>query len=312
MVHSFLLPKEIYAYMALGRAKFNQRHKKRKTTAMPPLALMIAGSFLFVALVAVGLHLLRAPSDALTRSDTPVVEIFKTDILVPVETIQVGVALHPKMFRKEAKPEEHITGDMILDPNDLKGMYSRGVLFKGQPVLKAALTNRQPVHVLTALLPKGYRAVALEVERPLLDNVDGWAQPGTDVDLVWITNVFGQEIASILAGPVRVLASNKATEWSPSSMKKTQTGKLVTVTLLLSVRDAVRVSLAAMHGKISLGLRGLGDKRPNEGSRPMSTIVEEPMRPVAKRELLSVKVTDPVSKSAEIRKYDVLGRRVDK
>ena len=296
--------------MALSRGSFNNKRKKKAGASQLTLFLGGAGALLFVAVLAVALHLLRSPSQAITQSEPAPVQVITADILVPIETIQVGMALHQGMFRNEAKTEDQITGDMIRTVAELKGMYSRGVLFKGQPVLKAALTNKQPVHVLTALLPRGYRAVALEVERPLLDNVDGWAQPGTDVDVVWLTSTFGREIAAILAGPVRILASNKATEWSPSKQAGAQTDKLVTVTLLLTVRDAVRISLAAMHGKISLGLRGLADKRPNEGSRPLSTIIDESMPKQEVRSVVSVKVTDPKSQGAEVRKYDLSGRRV--
>jgi len=295
--------------MALARGSFNNKRRKRPG-ASPPIVIMSgAAAFLVVAVIAVALHVLRAPSDALVRKEVAPVQVYTTDILVPIETIQVGVALQPSLFRKESRLEEYVTGDMIRGFDELKGFYSRGVLFKGQPVFKAALTNKQPVHVLTALLPKGYRAVALEVERPLLDNVDGWAQPGTDVDVVWTTSVFGREMASILAGPVRVLASNKATEWSQAKSPSAQTDKLVTVTLLLSIRDAVRVSLAAMHGKISLGLRGLDDKRPNESTRPLSSIVDDAM-PKEAPSLVSVKVFDPQSRGTEVRKYDNSGRRV--
>jgi Flp pilus assembly protein CpaB len=239
-------------------------------------------------------------------------DIKRADILVPVEMVPVGVALHSAMFRKEQRPEAQITGDMLRGLDELKGLYSRGVLFKGQPVFRAALTDRQPVHVLTAMLPKGYRAVALEVEQPWLDNVDGWAQPGTDVDLVWITNVFGRETASILAGPVRILASNKATEWSTNKKLVGQQDKFVTVTLLLSIRDAVRVSLAAIHGRISLGLRGLGDKRPADGARPITDIlIDEGGNKVTKEpRVLSVKVSERASKSSELRRYDLSGRRL--
>jgi Flp pilus assembly protein CpaB len=270
----------------------------------------VAGALLFVGLIAVALHLLRSPSDAAVRATPVPVQVSTVDILVPIETVQVGVALQPNMFRKETKPEEQVTGDMTRGFDELKGMYSRGVLFTGQPILKAALTNRQPVHVLTALLPRDYRAVAIEVERPFLDNVDGWAQPGTDVDLVWITSVFGREMASILAGPVRILASNKATEWAPAKAPNSQADKLVTVTLLLSVRDAVRVSLAAMHGKLSLGLRGINDRRPNEASHPLSNVIEERASKEERQGILSVKVVDPDSKGTEVRKYDSLGRRI--
>ncbi len=293
-----------------ARGSNSTRKRKGAGPPLPLIAAIAGGALLCIGAVIFAVHALREPSDAAVSPEPGPVQVYTTDILVPMETIQVGVALQPSMFRKEAKLEDQVTGDMIRGVDELNGMYSRGVLFKGQPVLKAALTNRQPVHVLTALLPKDYRAVAIEVERPLLDNVDGWAQPGTDVDVVWITSVFGREMASLLAGPVRVLASNKETEWSPSKAASTKNDKLVTVTLLLSVRDAVRVSLASMHGRISLGLRGLNDKRPIEGARPLSAVVEERAPRRGPQGLLSVKVVDPKSRNTEVRKYDFMGRRV--
>jgi Flp pilus assembly protein CpaB len=300
--------------MALNRGSNrngrNNRRGKASGRSTPIIVAGVAGVLLFVGLIVVGLHLLRAPSDASVRATPVPVKVLTAEILVPLETVPVGVALQPNLFRKESRLEEQITGDIIRGFDELKGMYSRGVLFKGQPIPKAALTNRQPVHVLTALLPRDYRAVAIEVERPLLDNVDGWAQPGTDVDVVWITSVFGREMASILAGPVRILASNKATEWSPAKTPNGQADKVVTVTLLLSVRDAVRISLAAMHGKLSLGLRGMNDRRPNDASHPLSSVIEERVSKEERQGIVSVKVVDPESRGTEVRKYDSLGRRL--
>lgn len=286
------------------------KRKKGVATRLPIVPAVVAGVLCLIVILTIGVRSLRVARHAEVPPLPALPQVYTVDILVPVENVQVGAALQPNMFRREAKAEHQITGDIARSFDELRGMYSRGVLFKGQPILKAALTNRQPVHVLTALLPKDYRAVAIEVEKPLLDNVDGWAQPGTDVDVVWITSVFGREMASILAGPVRVLASNKATEWSPAKMGSAQTNKLVTVTLLLSVRDAVRISLAAMHGKISLGLRGLNDRLPSEGPRPLSSVVEERVVKPDSQGYLSVKVVDPKSQGTEVRKYDLAGRRV--
>ncbi len=297
--------------MALSsRGSYNVKRKKGTAQRVPILAVIAAGILCSVVVLAMGMRSLRAPSHAVVEPLPVIHQAYTVDILVPLETVQVGVSLQPNMFRREAKVEDQVTGEMIRDYEELKGMYSRGVLFKGQPILKAALTDRQPVHVLTALLPKDYRAVAIEVEKPLLDNVDGWAQPGTDVDVVWITSVFGREMAAILAGPVRILAANKSTEWSPAKIGSAHANKLVTVTLLLSARDAVRISLAAMHGKISLGLRGLNDKRPSEGPRPLSVVVEERVVKPENQGYLSVKVVDPKSQGTEVRRYDLTGRRV--
>jgi Flp pilus assembly protein CpaB len=131
---------------------------------------------------------------------------------------------------------------------------------------------------------------------------------------VWITSAFGKEIAAVLAGPVRVLASNKTTEYTPKQKETSDASKskLVTVTLLLTTRDALRVSMAALHGKITLGLRGVADTRPNDAARPISSVTDEPSAPNHAKPIISVGVLDPVSRDREMRTYDMDGRRIEK
>lgn len=298
--------------MALSRGSFHSRGRRRRRDA-DPFTLIFGGVFVvaFLAVIVLFIHVSSEPSEAGTVGQMPIIAANAAEVLVPIETIPVGSTLQPAMFRKDARAEEQITGDMIRSFDDLKGLYSKGVLIKNQPVMRAALTDRQPVHVLTAMLPKHYRALALQVERPLLDNVDGWAQPGTDVDVVWITSAFGKEVAAVLAGPVRVLASNKTTEYSPKQKDQSDSTKLVTVTLLLTTRDALRISLASLHGKVTLGLRGVADTRPNDASRPISNILEEQANPEAPKPVISVQITDPLSRLGELRRYDTDGRRLE-
>lgn len=297
--------------MALGRnSKMNRGRRGR--SGRDPRAFLAPAVFGVVFLIVVGivLHASRVPSDAGVSKEVDLVPLAGLEIIVPMETLQVGTSFQPNMFKKEQRPEEQVSGDTIRSFDELKGMYAKGVLVKNQPVLKGSLTNRQPVHILTAALPKKYRAVALQVEKPLLDNVDGWAQPGTDVDLLWLTSAFGRETISVLAGPVRVLASNKATEGTPNQAAAASSS-LVTVTLLLSIRDSIRVSLAAMHGKVSLGLRGQNDRRPNEASRPISSVLDERSPVEAEKPSVKVKVVDVDSKTSEIMKFSPDGRRIE-
>lgn len=296
--------------MALARNSKITRGRRGRS-GRDPKALVAASAFGVAFLIVVGLllHASRTPSDAGVAKEVELVPLAGIEIIVPIETLQVGTSFQPNMFKKEQRPEEQVSGDTVRSFDDLKGMYAKGVLVKNQPVLKGSLTNRQPVHILTAALPKKYRAVALQVEKPLLDNVDGWAQPGTDVDLLWLTSAFGRESISVLAGPVRVLASNKATEGTPHQAAAST--NLVTVTLLLSVRDAIRVSLAATQGKVSLGLRGQNDRRPNEASRPISSVIDERSPVEAEKPSVKVKVVDVESKTSEIMKFSQDGRRIE-
>jgi Flp pilus assembly protein CpaB len=107
-----------------------------------------------------------------------------------------------------------------------------------------------------------------------------------------------------------VLASNKATEGVPQQAA-TASSNLVTVTLLLSITDAIRVSLAAMHGKVSLGLRGQNDRRPNEASKPISSVLGEIVPVEMEKPSVKVKVVDVTSKTSEIMKFSPDGRRIE-
>ena len=294
--------------MALSGKNYKNRSRRGKRKGSLSLRPGFLGVLVFLVMVGGGVHFLSVPSDAGTKREVDKIDINYGEILVPIDTIPAGSAFQSPMLRKELKLYSQITPDMVRTFDGLKGQYAKSVLISGQPVLKAAVTERQPVHVLTALLPTGYRAVAIEVQRPLLDNVDGWAQPGTDVDVIWITSAYGKEAAAVLAGPVKVLAANKATEWTPE--KKSVKEKFMTVTLLLNKQDAVRIMLASLHGKITLGLRGLGDRLPHEGDRAVSSVIEDPIGPVEPLPVLSVTVKDPRSKSVELRKYDSWGRRI--
>lgn len=297
--------------MALARnSKMNRGRRGRSGRDPRPLIVATVFGVAFIVVVGLVLHTSRAPSDAGVAKEVELIALEGVEIIVPIETLQVGTSFQPNMFKKEHRPEEQISGDTIRSFDELKGMYAKGVLVKNQPVLKGSLTNRQPVHILTAALPKRYRAVALQVEKPLLDNVDGWAQPGTDVDLLWLTSAFGRETISVLAGPVRVLASNKATEATPNQAAAAS-NSLVTVTLLLSIRDSIRVSLAATQGKVSLGLRGQNDRRPNEASRPISSVLDETAPVEMEKPSVKVKVVDVESKTSEIMKFSPDGRRIE-
>lgn len=297
--------------MALSRGKFGAKGRRGRGKNQDTVKVMAGsiGALLLLLMAASFLHTSSSPVDAGLQSEVALAPVKSTDILVPIETLPVGSAFQPIMFRKDSRPEDQITPDIIRSFDDLKGKYAKAALIRNQPISKGALTDRQPVHVLTAMLPKGYRAVALEVGNPLVDNVDGWAQPGTDVDLVWITRVFGKESVTVLAGPVKILAANKATAGSVGTNQAAN--NFATVTLLLSLRDAMRVSLASMNGKISLGLRGEDDKRPNQSSVPISSVNEEIAPATPKKAQISVRVAPRSGGGAEVRQYDESGRRVE-
>jgi pilus assembly protein CpaB len=252
---------------------FKQRNfvTRRRGGSQTVLLQLVMLSVLFFAciigVVAV-IHFSSVRSDASTEIvESQMIPIpGSTEVLVPTQTIPPGVELEQSMFRFERKPEKVVSPDAPRTFEDVRGLYTKGVLLANQPINLDYLTNLQPVNALTASIPPGYRAIAIDVNAT--SSVEGWAQPGARVDVIWVTRFTGRQTASVIAPNAKVLSANRRVEGAAASAPRitnqSQTKKgdeaiPKTVTLLLTSRDAMRVKLAALHGSLSLVLRGVDD-----------------------------------------------------
>jgi len=197
------------------------------------------------------------PSGAGAMASNSAMQEGLVEIVVPIENIEPGATLDPAMFRRERRPEVTVGPEIVRDFEEVKGLYSRGLLVANQPIHRDFLTTLQPVNALTASIPTGYRAIAIPVDAT--SSVEGWAQPGARVDLVWVTHMTGQNTVSIIASNAKVLSANRRTESADNDDPRAkEQGEQIphTVTLLLANRDSLRVRLASLNGKLSLILRG--------------------------------------------------------
>lgn len=270
----------------------SQRRKSRAAAAK----VVVVSAMLFVIAVGViaSIHLSSPTSTASTPKEPlkKVLEPGMVEVIVPIENIPPGATLVPTMFHKVAKPEIVINPEIIRDLDEIKGLYSRGMLVAEQPMHRDFLTSLQPVNALTASIPHGFRAVAIAVDAT--SSVEGWAQPGAQVDVIWVTKDYGPQMAYVVASNAKVLSANKKAQGArPDKTSSTETP--TTVTLLLSVKDAMRVRLAAMNGRLALVLRGMEPEKP----RPLNPISEGALVNVAsrprvplQRRIIDVKVRD--------------------
>ena len=108
---------------------------------------------------------------------------------------------------------------------------------------------------LSAVIATGMRAIAVRVND--VTGVGGFAVPGTRVDVLVTGNAIGSGESSTitLLRNVVVLAAGPKIE--RSAMGEPQNAAVVT--LLVSPKDAEKVTLASREGNIQLVLRGLGD-----------------------------------------------------
>jgi Flp pilus assembly protein CpaB len=284
--------------------------------------------FICIIGVVAFVHFSSVKSDASTETiqNQVVAAEGYVDVLVPIQTIPAGVALKPEQFKVDKKSEGLVTNEAPRTFEDIRGQYTRGVLLANQPINTDYLTMLQPVNALTASIPAGHRAIAISVDAT--SSVEGWAQPGARVDVIWVTSYSGRRTASVVAANAKVLSANRRIEGSGVTIQRNGGGAgkgnekpkqeeviPATVTLLLSAHDAMRVRLAALHGRLSLVLRGTDDAGVVGNSMPIGegvlySGVNQGQMPAKPRNLVDVTVKDPTTGAQEKLVFEN-GQRVD-
>lgn len=187
---------------------------------------------------------------ATTTPSSPTVQI-----LYASQRIEKDSALMPHMFTDQNVSPDQIPEGAILarDKATLVGKYSKGLISPGQPLRRDDVTDIQPISQVIKNIPPGYRAVTITVDRR--SGVEGWAQPGTRVDvLLSYKDKQGALKVATIVGFSKILSVGGAT--SVDSAAPQQKGDTTTVTLLVVEVDAKRIELARGMGSLSLSLVG--------------------------------------------------------
>jgi Flp pilus assembly protein CpaB len=245
----------------LNKREFVQFRRKRGPEKIVLQAVMLA-IITFVGMVGVVafMHISREDVEAknVVPAAAPVVPAGLVDLIVPVDNIAPGSALEPQMFRNDKRSQAVVSPGVVKSYEEVQGLFAKGLLVANQPVHRDLLTSLRPVNALTALIPQGYRAIAIPVD--LTSSVEGWAKPGAMVDVIWTTDFTGEKLTTVIAQNVKVISSNQQLQGGqkPEEKDKKQEGNAIpnTVTLLINTRDSMRIRLAALNGKLALSLRG--------------------------------------------------------
>ena len=180
-------------------------------------------------------------------------DVKMVEVLVPIRDVAAGDALQPAMFRKESRPQISVTKGMIRDFEQLKGHYARSLIVQGQPLHEDYITSVRPTTALSASIPAGFRAVTIRVDAT--SSVEGWARPGSIVDIMWTSRVRGQQTVKTIVENAKVLSAERQINANQTPGAPVPS----TVTLLVTKEDAQKIQLASSAGSLSLVLRGDND-----------------------------------------------------
>jgi pilus assembly protein CpaB len=180
-----------------------------------------------------------------------------TQVVIAKDNIPAGTAL---------TPEDLTVGKMVGDvppevifgnPAEVSGRVLTCNLVKGQPIMEPVLAPKGTGQGLQALVPKGMRAITIEVNE--FSAVGGFLVPGCHVDVLATVNITtnnNEPFTRIVVEDLKVTAVNS--HLSPAG-PGAEPEPMRSVTLLATPGQAEQINLAASKGSPRFVLRASGD-----------------------------------------------------
>lgn len=155
---------------------------------------------------------------------------------------------------------------------DLVGRVVNTNIFQGEILVPERVEKEGAQSGLSAIVPKGLRAITLKVDDT--SGLAGLVRPGNFVDIMTTLRTPNQgddSISKVILQNVKVIATGQVTI---SNEKNEKVGVVPTVTVLTTLEQAERLSLASTEGKVRLVLRNFEDQAEiqTEGVRLSSLI----------------------------------------
>jgi pilus assembly protein CpaB len=241
---------------------------------MKPAKLMVLGVAGTAALSAVWLtSSLRTPQVVMKPAEAPALAV--TEVLIASVDLPVGSVVAPDQIRWQQWPSSAVSELMITKdrmPNgldDTAGSISRAPSIAGEPIRRDKMIKGVNGGFMSAVLPTGKRAVAINIVSSGARSAGGFILPNDRVDIMRTgrdddaTRARQGEafMTETILQNIRVLAIGQNIQ--ERNGEKVVVGE--TATLELDPRQAELVMLAQRSGELSLALRSLADtNKPDE------------------------------------------------
>ncbi|MCE4225187.1 Flp pilus assembly protein CpaB [Methylobacterium sp. C25] len=222
---------------------------------------------LAIALVAGGGAAFLMSGDEAPPPPSPVAQapaLPTTDVLVAAADLPMGQTLKPEDLRWQSWPDQALAAGYVTRVNSPKaleetaGSMTRLNILANEPIRPEKLVKAGS-GFMSAILPTGLRAVAVEIQRGGSTSAGGFVLPNDHVDVISIGKVgggtTGEPIAQTILTDIRVLAVGQVVQ--ERNGETVVTGD--NATLALTPAQAEVVSLAQKTGAISLALRSIQD-----------------------------------------------------
>lgn len=242
---------------------------------MKPAKLMVIGVAGVAAISAVWLTSnLRAPQ-IVVKEASPVKTVALTEVLVASVDLAIGAQVTTEQLRWQAWPTAAVSPSMITKDTasggleEMAGSISRAPSMQGEPIRREKMIKGTNAGFMSAILPAGMRAVAINIVSSGAKTAGGFVLPNDRVDIIRTgrdeeatrsrqSDIF---VADTILQNIRVLAIGQNVQ--ERNGEKVVVGE--TATLELEPKQAELITLAQRTGDLSLVLRSLADtNKPSE------------------------------------------------
>lgn len=173
------------------------------------------------------------------------------DVFVPVNPVARGTQLEQVHFKKIKYPSHQVPIGAIDDPAKYLTYFATVSLPAGLPIDPQNLSPvRMGSNPVAEKIPTGMRAMTVKVDPTSL--VNGWAGPGSLVDVALLT----PERSQVIAERIRILSTEKFVAQVDGAPAE---GLPSTATILVNQGQALAISAALPHGKLIFLLRNVQD-----------------------------------------------------
>jgi pilus assembly protein CpaB len=172
-------------------------------------------------------------------------------VVVASMPVTFGTVLKPEHLKTVSWPSETPEGSFD-DPSRLVGRVVLTELVPSEPLLESRLAPIDATGGLSAVIPKGKRAVSVRVNEII--GVAGFVLPRTRVDVLVSVDPQGDKekaASRLILQNVVVLAAGQKIERDEEGKPQT----VNVITLLVDPKEAEKLTLASQQGEIQLALR---------------------------------------------------------
>ncbi|HKY32828.1 MAG TPA: Flp pilus assembly protein CpaB [Candidatus Polarisedimenticolia bacterium] len=172
-------------------------------------------------------------------------------VIVAAVPITYGTVLRPEHLKSAAWPADAPKGS-FHEMDLLVGRAAISELVIDEPILDSKLAPVDAMGGLSAVIPRGKRAVSVRVNEII--GVAGFVLPRTRVDVLVSINPQGDKsraASRVILQNVMVLAAGEKTERDEEGKPQ----KVNVITLLVDPKESEKLTLASHEGEIQLALR---------------------------------------------------------